>query len=186
MITEWSKFKGWTVLEYFLLHPDTATHINELSRRLGLGTYTVHRFCNLYSGEGILRKRKAGTAIQFRLNGGDARAGALKKFAGPYLAADAEHLKPFLEKNENVLSISIYGSFASGEYGDKSDLDLLVLTSDEKRLDSSDFSRLEARAGREVNVTQVSFAKWREMERKSEEFFKSVRKTHLTVWGNEP
>ena len=34
MIREWNKFKGWSVLEYFLLYPNTKIHINELKRKI--------------------------------------------------------------------------------------------------------------------------------------------------------
>jgi predicted nucleotidyltransferase len=114
----------------------------------------------------------------------DARVKALARFIGPYLVSDEKYLKPFLEKNNNVLSISLYGSFASGEYGDKSDLDILVITADERKPDTRDLASIELRLGREVSITSISLAKWREMERKSDKFFLSVKGNNVLIWGN--
>lgn len=184
MITEWQKFKGWVVLEYFLLNPNTKIHINKLSRSLRIGTYTAQRFCKSYYEEGLLLRSKTGNTHQFYLNESDARAKALKGFVGPYLVADEKYLKPFLMKNKNTLSISIYGSFASGEYGDKSDLDILILTMDEKRVNSEDLASIELKLGREIGITTLSFTKWREMEREKSKFFTSIKRNNKLVWGN--
>lgn len=184
MITEWGKFKGWSVLEHFLLNPNSKTHINELGRVLRVSPRTAQVFCNSYADDGLLKKEKVGNLHQFCLNEKDARAQALKRFIGPYLVSDSMHLKPFLEKNKNILSVSIYGSFATGEYGDKSDLDILILTADEKRPETGDLAKIELRLGREIGVTPISLAKWREMERKKDNFFLSIRKKNVLVWGN--
>jgi predicted nucleotidyltransferase len=184
MIEEWSRFKGWCVLEYFLLHPNTRLHINKLARTLGISPQTAHAFCVTYHRDGLLGKTEIGNLHQFHLNENDGRVQALKRFIGPYLVADEAYLKPFLEKNGKVLSVSLYGSFASGDYGDKSDLDLLVITSDEGKLETGDFRKLEARLGREVSITPLSFAKWRSMERKKDNFFLSLKKNNLLIWGN--
>jgi predicted nucleotidyltransferase len=184
MIQEWDKFKGWSVMEYFLLNPNTKIHVNGLSRELKISTRTAQVFCNGYHEDGILLKEEVGNIHQFSLNGDDQRALALKRFMGPFLVSDKSCLKPFLKKNGNVLSVSIYGSFASGEYGDMSDLDILVLTADEKQPETRDIASIELRLGREVAVTSISLAKWRAMERRKDSFFLSVRKSAITVWGN--
>jgi len=183
MINEWNKFKGWTVLEFFLINPNTKTHINELSRKLKIGTQTAQRFCNSYHNDGLLNITKIGNIHQFSLNENDARARMLKKFIGPYLVADMQFLVPFLEKNKNVLSISIYGSFSMGDYGDKSDLDILILTADESRLKTNDLSKIELKLGREIGITVMSLAKWRSLERKKDGFFLSIKKNNVLVWG---
>jgi hypothetical protein len=184
MIEEWCRFKGWCVLEYFLLYPNTRVHINKLARTLKISPQTAQKFCIAYHVDGLLGKAEIGNLHQFYLNENDARVRALKCFIGPYLVADNAHLKRFLEKNGNVLSVSLYGSFASGDYGDKSDLDVLIITADERKLETEEFRKLEARTGREVSITPLSFAKWRAMERKKDNFFLSVKKNNLHLWGN--
>lgn len=184
MINEWQKFKGWSVLEHFLLHPNSRIHINGLARELSVSPQTAQKFCVSYARDGLLLKAEVGNVHQYCLNGSDARVRALKRFVGPYLAADVKYLGPFLEKNRNALSVAVYGSFATGEYGDRSDLDLLVLTADDAMPRSEDFGALEPRLGREVNVTPISLAKWRQMERNKDNLFLSIKKTGVVVWGN--
>jgi predicted nucleotidyltransferase len=184
MIQEWNKFKGWSVLEFFLLNPNTKIHINELARQLKTSPRTAQMSCNMYNKEGLLRRKEIGNIHQFFLNENDSRVRILKKFIGPYLVSDKWHLNPFLEKNKNILSVSIYGSFATGEYGDHSDLDILVITADEKKPDSSDLSKIELKLGREAAVTSIPHSKWRVMERKKDNFFLSIRKKSILIWGN--
>ncbi|MBI5047138.1 nucleotidyltransferase domain-containing protein [Candidatus Micrarchaeota archaeon] len=184
MIKEWTKYKGWVVLEYFLLNPNTKIHINELARELKIATHTAQRFCSSYYNDGLLDRKKIGNIHQFYLKEDDARAKALKKFMGAYIVSDEIYLRPFLEKNKTVLSVSLYGSFASGEYGDRSDLDILVITIDEKEIKSEDLARIELKLGREVNVTTINLAKWRAMERKKDKFFETIKKNIQILWGN--
>ncbi len=184
MISEWTKFKGWEILEFFLLHPNTKIHINALSRELKIGPQTAHRFCLSYNEDNLIKQMRVGNVHQFYLNEDDPRVKALKKFMGPYLVADEQYLKPYLEKNKSALSVSIYGSFASGEYGDKSDLDILIITADETKQITADLSKLELRLGREANVITVTFAKWRQMEREKNKFFINIKNKHVLIWGN--
>ncbi len=184
MIREWNKFKGWSVLEYFLLYPNTKIHINELKRKLKIGPRTAQIFCNQYQQDGLLDKIEVGNMHQFYLNENDARVKALKRFIGPYLVTDESYSKSFLEKNKNVLSVSIYGSFASGEYGDKSDLDILIITADEKKPKSEDLAKIELKLGREAAITIINLGKWREMERKKDKFFLNIKGNNTLVWGN--
>lgn len=184
MIAEWNAFRGWSVLEHFLLFPNSRFHINELARILKMSTYAAQKFCVLYAKEGLLERRIVGNIHQYGLRQNDARARALKLFIGPYLVADRTHLAPFLEKNRNVLSVAVYGSFSSGDYGDKSDLDIIIITSDERKPRTEDLGGIELRLGREANITPLSFAKWRQMERKKDHFFLSVKKNNALIWGN--
>jgi hypothetical protein len=184
MIQEWNKFKGWSVLEYFLMFPNTKIHINGLSRELKISLRTAQIFCINYNLDGILNKDNVGNLHQFSLNEKDPRVQTLKRFIGPYLLADKTYLKSFLEKNKNLLSVSIYGSFASGEYGDKSDLDVLVITADERKPDAADLAKLELKLGREIGITSIPMARWRQMERKKDHFFVNIKNNHVLVWGN--
>jgi len=184
MIREWNKFKGWVVLEYFLIHPNTKIHINELTRRLKVSLFTTQKFCSAYHEEGLLNKSKIANIHQYSLNEEDARIRTLKSFLGPYLVSDKKYLGPFLKKNKNVLSISIYGSFASGDYGDKSDLDILILKSDERKIISDDLNAIELKLGREVTIISLNFAQWRQMERKKDKLFLSIKKNNINIWGN--
>lgn len=145
---------------------------------------TAHRFCNSYHKDGLLHKAKIGNVHQFYLNEGDARVKSLKKFIGPYIVADELYLKPFLEENNSILSIAIYGSFASGEYGDKSDLDIFILTADSRRPNTIPLAAIETRLGREIGITVMNLAEWRKKEKNKDNFFLSIKKNNVVVWGN--
>ncbi|MFH0737283.1 MAG: nucleotidyltransferase domain-containing protein [Candidatus Micrarchaeota archaeon] len=182
MITEWSRFRGWTILEHFLLYPDKRVHINALARVLKIGPSTAQAFCSSYHKDGLLGKEVAGNTHLYFLDKDDARVRALRAFIGPYLISD--FLPPFLAKNKGVLSISIYGSFSSGDYGDGSDIDILIITASEERPDTAPLRGISLRLGRDANITPISLAKWRRMERDKEPFFQSIKKNSISIWGN--
>ena len=115
MIEEWTAFKGWVVLEYFLMHPNTRIHINELSRQLKISWHTAQRFCKGYYSDGLLGRTKIGNVHQFYLNENDPRVRILKRFIGSYIVRDYSALSHSLRRTKTVLSVSLYGNFASGE-----------------------------------------------------------------------
>lgn len=183
MIDLLKRYKGWVILEYFLIHPTIRVHLNEMSRKLRISTFTAMTICNEYLEDSILNMEKSGNIHQYYLNEEDSRIKTLKKFVGPYLISDKKFLKKFLSKNKNILSIAIYGSFASGEYDDNSDLDILILTSDEKKIETSDLREIGKETGKEIQTTSMSFFKWRKLEKSKNKFFKNVKNNHILVWG---
>lgn len=68
MLSEWRKFKGWCVLEFFLSKPENKIHIKRLARELNISPQTSNRYLRLYEAEGLLRSETAGNVVQFYLN----------------------------------------------------------------------------------------------------------------------
>lgn len=47
MLTEFGKFKGWAVMEFFLRNPYTAIYAKELARKLKISKYSSQYYTNL-------------------------------------------------------------------------------------------------------------------------------------------
>ncbi|GAB7014860.1 nucleotidyltransferase domain-containing protein [Methanogenium cariaci] len=68
MIPEFSVFVGNRVLAWLLSHPSSAPGINELAREAGVSPASAKQYVDIFVRDGIIRKRKAGTAHLVSLN----------------------------------------------------------------------------------------------------------------------
>jgi predicted nucleotidyltransferase len=74
---------------------------------------------------------------------------------------------------ENITSIALYGSFESGTFDDKSDIDILIL-SHNKELNSNIILQIENNFNRELQATIIPYYKWESMKAKKHDSAISV------------
>jgi len=178
MIEEFRKFVGFKVLEYFILNPSQEIHLKELSRRLKISPRSAKIYCDLFEKEEILISERKGNLRIFSLNNDSFAVKELKK----------TYYTVFLKELgiENIckkcVSLAIYGSFASGEFDEKSDLDLLVV-GDTENADYELLHELEEKLQRHVQLTVIPFYKWEEMKKEGDKFAESVIKNHILIKG---
>ncbi len=175
MLTEWRKFKGWAVLEYFLKNPNTKVHIRGLSRELGIGPLTAQRYLKLYRGKGLLNEERVANSLQYSLNNLSPVAKSLKRF---YCLETLGELKSI---PENIVSIALFGAHASGEYTENSDIDILIIA--QGKPDLRVFKEIERKMRKTVDVTTMSLGQWRELVKKRDGFADSVLRNHIVLWG---
>ena len=79
------------------------------------------------------------------------------------LEAEVERLRAFFAMQPDVVAVYAFGSYASGKIGPTSDLDLLVVTTDEgRKLDRQDRLWREASFGVPVDLVLVTPAEYGE------------------------
>ena len=172
------KFAGVRLISWFLEHPTREIHFKELCRATGLMPPTVKAYCEEFIGMGWLREERKANLRIFSL---DNEAYAVK-------AVKKAFFLELLHKNEiealvdeNAVSFALYGSHASGEFDEKSDVDLLVLG----RRESVDFKRvkaLEKSLGKPLQITVIPVEKWPRMKEK-DAFASSVLRNHAVLQG---
>jgi predicted nucleotidyltransferase len=87
-----------------------------------------------------------------------------------------------LERDENIISLALVGSYADGSYDEKSDLDFLVITPSRKNF--ADLGRkFEAEFGAGVNVTVFKLSQWRQLARSGDALYKKVVESHVLLCG---
>lgn len=181
MITdEWRKFKGWVVLEFFL--NGNRAYIKELSRLLRVSPQTAQRYLRLYEKEDVLKKEDIGNASLYVL----ADTPLTRELKRNYLLMKIfPKVSGIVERNPNIACLALYGSAASGEYDQSSDIDLLAISGPNK-LDLSSIKDIEGLLGREVHVEVMSLGRWRSLGEKRDAFYLSVSKNHLLLYGALP
>jgi predicted nucleotidyltransferase len=150
-----------------LLGPKKSYYLRELARELGVSYGALYREVENLADIGVVKRERVGKVTLLSVNERlpyirDLRA-LLVKTAGV-----ADVLKETLEKFPAVKYAVIYGSFASGEATEESDVDVLIVGSLSEEELARELARAEEELGREVN-----YILWSE-----EEFAKRAREGH--------
>lgn len=171
-------FGGTKVLEWFLEHPTQKVHFRELCRHLKLNPLTVKSYCEEFlKNHWLQEERKANLRIFF-LNNNHFAVKAMKK---AYFLERLRKLRIKEAVDDTAISFALYGSHASGEYDEKSDVDFLVVGRKET-VDSNALKKIEERLDKPVQLTTISLEKW-ERNKESDPFALSVLKNHVLLRG---
>jgi hypothetical protein len=176
MIEEWRRFKGWSVLEFFL-QKNEKIHLKGLARRLNISPRTAQTYLYLYEKEGILYNEHIGNMKLYGLTD-NFIAKELKRAYMLFLIK--ERIYSFIQNNKNITSLALYGSCADGSYDDKSDIDLIVI-SQKKDVNINALKQLEGDITREVKIEVFSIGEWRKMEKS--DFYISVTRNNILIYG---
>jgi DNA-binding transcriptional ArsR family regulator len=162
------------LLKILVLNPEGAFYINELSRRTGFSPRGVEKeLKNLLSG-GILKKEVSGNQHRYQL---DRQCSIHSEIKGLILktVGVSDVVKKALSSVEDKIDFAfvfafVFGSFASGDYGSESDVDLLVVSD----LPGVELAGLLGPAqneiGRPINVSQFTPAEYRRRRARRDHF----------------
>jgi predicted nucleotidyltransferase len=149
------------VLAAALTQPEKWWYLSELAEFLGTSPSSLQRELKALVDGGILETRREGTRAYFKA---DTRSPLFPELSGLIIktAGVVPTLRTSLRPFEGrIASAFVYGSVARGEEHAQSDIDLLVV-GDVGLADLTPVLRkVEARLGREVNVTSYSQAEFR-------------------------
>ncbi|MEW6329698.1 MAG: nucleotidyltransferase domain-containing protein [Candidatus Micrarchaeota archaeon] len=171
-------FSGVRVLGWFLKHPTRRIHFKDLCRELGLGPLTVKTYCEEFVGRGWLREERSANLRIFYLDNESYVVKAMKRAC----ILEMMHKERFdALADDTIISLALYGSHASGEYDEKSDLDVVVVGRREQvRFEHAE--KLEKKLGRRIQITVFSLERW-ERNRNKDPFMLSVLKSHVLLKG---
>ncbi|MBI5036690.1 nucleotidyltransferase domain-containing protein [Candidatus Micrarchaeota archaeon] len=174
MLTGWDRFKGWSVLEFFLENPTTEIHVKALARALNVSPLTANTYLKAYLKDGILSEKRRGNALFYSLVDYFFTKELKRAFVLSKLM-EKNFVGKVLEDNPSATSIVLYGTRASGNYDERSDYDILVFSKDKKFPKKA----VAALTG-ETNLKVLSLAQWRALD---ENFKKSVAKNNVVLYG---
>ena len=181
MSMDWlNKFVGFRVLEFFLTHPSSEIHLNELARNLDIARGSAKSYCDILVDEGLIQQSSKGNLRLFRLNRDDF---AVKDVMRAYYLLKLKHLD-IEHLAVGCTSLAIYGSFAKGDIDERSDLDLLVI-GEENNIDKDEILKLQEALGREIQLTLLPYYRWETMKKEGDKFAESIQNKHILVSGVE-
>jgi len=167
MISAFNKFKGVEILNFFLDYPNSELNINDLAKKLKISTRTAKEYIDLLLEYNILFDKNIRNNKLVVLNNDDKLVTELKKVRVLSLVKELK-----LEKEINN-PFYIFGSCASGEYYEESDLDIFIIK--QKNYNKNKVLALASKIRLEVNIKEVPFYKLLEYKDKNKEFIIEVK-----------
>ncbi len=139
------------ILKLLFLNSMNEFHLNEIARRISMSPSTVYKEMDNIFPLGLVKKRKQGNLVLYKINKNSTIYNELRKIFLKYELA-GELIKKELSK-EKIKFALIFGSIAKGEETDASDVDLLVIGSIVEGDLMESVAELERRIGREIHYT---------------------------------
>jgi len=172
------QFAGIQALEWFLSHPTKQIHFKELCRELKLSPPTISEYCGQFVNRQWLKEERKANLRFFSLNN---ESYAVKSIKRAYFLESLSESGIEEIIGEGIVSFALYGSHASGEYDERSDVDLLVIGRKEQ-VNYENAKRIEKKLGKKMQITVIEMVKW-EKNRLKDQFILSVLKNHVIIRG---
>jgi len=174
------------LLKILALDPESTFNINELSRRTGFSPRGVEKeLKNLLSG-GILRREVSGNQHRYQLDPLCPINGEIKGIITKTVGI-AALVKQALRSVEQKIHLAfIYGSFASGDYGNDSDVDLFIVTELSGVKLAGLLGEVQNQVGRSINVAQFTLDEYNRKKEQNDHFLTRVLEGRkINIFGNE-
>jgi predicted nucleotidyltransferase len=174
------------LLKILALRPESTFNINELSRRTGFSLRGVEKeLKNLLSG-GILRREVSGNQHRYQLDPlcpiNREIKGIITKTVG--IAELVKHALRSVE--QKIYRAYIYGSFASGDYGNDSDIDLFIVTELSGLKLVKLLGPVQNEIGRSINISQFTSAEYNQRKEQGDHFLTRVLEgPKVNIFGHE-
>ena len=173
------------LLKILALNPGNGFHVNELSRRTGFSLRGVARELeNLLSG-GLLRREIFGNQHRYQLDPDCPLNSEIKGLIVKTVGL-SHVLKRILEPVEKEIELAlIFGSFASEDYDNISDVDLFMVSEISGVRLSELLGPAQNEIGRAINVSQFSGSEYKRRKKAKDHFLTRVLEgPTITVIGH--
>ena len=158
------------LLKILALNPGSAFHINELSRRTGFSPRGVERELKSLLSGGILKREVSGNQHRYQLDPQCAINREIRGLVSKTVGV-SDVLKRALSSVEDKVEIAfVFGSFASGDYGNESDVDLLLVSNLSGVRLAELLGPAQNEIGRPINISQFTHDEYRQRRRRGDHF----------------
>ncbi len=172
------------VLSLLLLHPDNTYHVRELARLTETVPGTLHKELSKLAEAGILKKSSRGNQVSYQADRNcvifEELSSIVRKTAGlADILADA--LAPL---NDGIETAFVFGSAASGEAGNDSDIDLLIIGNASFTDIVKALHPTQETLGREINPKLFSAKEWQVAKKQHTAFIRDIlQKPVISIQG---
>ena len=180
MFNSFRKFIGFKILEYFLKYPTERTYLNELAKKLQVSPRSVKIYCDIFEKKNIINREIKGNMHIFTTNNDNFRVREMKRsyFMNLFAEMNIENIA------EKIASIAIYGSYASGNYDEKSDIDILII-GEEQYVKRDMIVKIMEAIGKEFQLNVIPIMKWEKLKKDNDHFVKNIIRNHVLIKGVE-
>ena len=184
MIELFEKYVDWKILAYFLEHSTSSIYVKELARILDVSPGSVSSALKRFKKWGLVEKEEIGQTHLHKLNNELVVVRELKTTFMLMQLQEIGFVDRLLTIDDNIISIALYGSYATGEYDEKSDLDLLLISP--LKLDLNEFiEHIEKKLKRVVSIEIFSLSQWNKLKERKDPFYNNVMMNNILLYGGE-
>ena len=184
MIELFEKYVDWKILAHFLEHSTSSFYVKELARILGVSPGSVSSALIRFKEWGLVEKEEKGQTHLYKLNN---ELVIIKELKTAFMLMQLQEIgfvDKLLKIDDNIISIALYGSYATGEYDEKSDLDVLLIAP--KKLELNEFiEHIEKKLKRVVSIEVFSIGQWNKLKEREDPFYNNVLMNHILLYGGE-
>lgn len=161
------------VLNYYFLNPEAKIFIRELSRVLKVDAANLQKKLRELEKEGILVGETDGNQKYYSLNEDYSLLEEVKKMFDVKYGLP-EILRKKLRKLKGLEQAYLYGSYAKGQLGVESDIDLLFIGKHSSLDAARVISPLQEQFKREFNVVNMSLDEFEKKRKRKDEFVTNI------------
>ena len=162
------------LLKILALNPESTLNINELSRRTEFSLRGVEKeLKNLLTG-GILRREVSGNQHLYQLDQLCPIYQEIKAIITKTVGLTELVKQALISVEKKIERAFIYGSFASGDYGNESDVDLFIVTELSGLKLAELLGEVQNEIGRSINVSQFTADEFNQRKEQNDHFLKRV------------
>ena len=174
------------ILKILALNPESTFNINELSRRTGFSLRGVEKeLKNLLAG-GILRMEVSGNQHRYQLDLLCRIYQEIKAIITKTVGLAELVKQALISVEQKIERAFIYGSFASGDYGNDSDVDLFVVSELPGLKLAELLGEVQNEIGRAINVSQFTIDEFNQRKEQNDHFLNRVLEgSKIKIFGNK-
>jgi predicted nucleotidyltransferase len=175
----------WKVLSLFLRLPSSQFYVKELSRELRMGATTANDALQALHSMGLLNREDRARSHFYSLNNESQLARQLKTALFLARLQDQRLVEKSLAEDEDIISLCLYGSFATGLSDEHSDVDILVISQKPRTTFDSVASSLESHLKLPVRFEVFSLSAWQRLKKEDSGFYREILQTNVLLYGSE-
>jgi len=160
--------------------PSKSFSVRGLAASIGISPAASRMALEFMKKKGIATLTVIGKTYQYKANLENALCRQWKILFNLDLLADAKIVEHIIEKIPSIQSVLLYGSFAKGVNDEKSDIDLLVVSLKQGRIDS----KLAGKINKEVNLSVMTLHDWKLKAVQDKVFYENVIFDSIVLHGD--
>ncbi|MDD3626675.1 MAG: nucleotidyltransferase domain-containing protein [bacterium] len=171
----------WKILGYFAENSDKEIYVSQLASEINSGKGVTSVILHDLKNEGILKSKKYGNALFYSLND-NFLTRELKVLYFLNKIWESDLINYFIDNDNNIEYLAVYGSHIQGTNQQDSDIDLLVITSSKSDLITDE---MEEKLNKKISITKLSLGTWLKLKRKKDTFYQTIHLNHRVLIGDE-
>lgn len=167
--------KQTLILAILSENPQKEYYLHELGRMMGKKPGVFQIGINSLERQNLVSSRKQGTLRLFKINEKHPLYKEIKSFVRKTVGVETQ-LKKVLNNIDGIKKALVYGSYAKDSMRPDSDIDVLVVVSNDKAEDKlvSELSKMEKTLGREINYKLYNEKNFKLRRREKDPFLAEV------------